>query len=308
MKNFSIKKTSLLLSGAFLLSVAFTSCGKDGNNDIILPPIGGYNNSDEVGEANLLAYWGFEGNGNEGKAGTAPTSGVRATYISGGVKGQALNLDSGYLYYASAIAPLTSNQPFTVSAWVQVTNNGGPGNPPVNNFPYSYFQSAIPGQLFGNITALVEAGQYKVASDTMVFKSIYKDMNGGTQDNINNNGIAGTEYLVVKKAGTSQWVNVVTTYNPAGGTGAQSIFRIYADSALVSNTNLNFENKGVNSFKYSANEIIIGGWYNNIPGKTVSTDTWTVPFTGKIDEIRVWNKLLTGAEITAIYQLGKAGR
>jgi hypothetical protein len=302
MKQKQIAIFSSCLAAVITAGVLFSGCDK--NNDIVIPPIGGYNNSDEVGAANLTGYWNMDGDGKESKSGATPTSSVGATYVSGGVKGQALSLTNGYLYYAANTAPLVTNQAFTVSAWVQVTNNGGVATGPAN-VPYSYFQSAIPGKLFGNITAIIEAGQYKSTSDTLVVKSIYQDQGGGTQDNINNYGNVA-DYKVVKKAGTSQWVHIVTTYNPTGGTGTQSIFRIYADSARVSNTG--FENKGTNNFKYTPGEIIIGGWYNNIPGKTVSTDTWTVPFNGKIDEIRVWNKLLPESDIVALYQLGKAGR
>ncbi len=292
-----------MLSTALL----FSACKKKTDDAAIpLDPINGYNNSDEVGAANLKAYWPLDGNGNESKTSTPPTTVSNVTYTAG-VKGQAGNFANGYLYYASAIGALTSNQPFTVSAWVQAKNTLVPGSTSVtDNHPYQYFQMAKPASLFGNVNCLIEAGQYLVASDTMTFKSIYSNAGGGTQDNINNYGIAGTEYKVVKKAGTSQWVHVVTTYNPAGGTGAQSIFRIYADAVLVSNTN--FENRGSNSFVYSPHEVIIGGWYNNIPGKTVTPDTWTTAFTGKIDEVRVWNKLLSTDEITALNNLGKAGR
>ena len=303
MKQKQIAIFSSCLAAVITAGVLFSGCDK--NNDIVIPPIGGYNNSDEVGAANLTGYWNLDGDGKESKSGANPTSSVGATYVSGGIKGQALSLTNGYLYYAANMAPLVTNQAFTVSAWVQVTNTGGAATGP-SNVPYQYFQSAIPGQLFGNFNGLIEAGQFKVASDTLVVKSIYKDLNGGTQDNLNNFGVVGTDFKVVKKAGTNQWVHVVTTYNPAGGTGAQSIFRIYADSALVSNKN--FENRGINSFKFTTGEVIIGGWYNNIPGKTVSTDTWTVPFNGKIDEVRVWNKLLPESDIVALYQLGKAGR
>ena len=297
-----VSKTFLAMAAVSLVIIG--SCKK--KEDATLPQIGGYNNSDEVAATNLVAYWDLDGSGNEKKTGTAPTASVNATYVPG-VKGQAVQLNAGYLFYASALGALTSNQPFTLSAWIQVANNGlAGGNPPANNFPYSYFQSTIPGQLFGNLTAMIEAGQYGTTSDTLVLKAIYKDFNGGTQDNINNYGIAGTEYNVVKKAGTNEWVHIVTTYNPAGGTGSQSIFRIYADTVLVSNTN--FENRGVNSFKYTAGSVIIGGWYNNIPGQTVTPDTWTQPFTGKIDEVRLFNKLLTADEIKAIWNLGKAGR
>lgn len=298
------KTTKIILAFTVVFLAVFTACKK--NKDVILPTIGGYNNSDEVGSANLKAYWALDGNGNESKSNTAPTSSAGVTYTTG-IKGQAASFLNGYLYYASAIGgALASNQPFTVSAWIQGTNNFlAGGTPPANNHPYQFFQMARPTQLFGNINLMYEAGAYGAASDTMFFKSLYSDA-GGLQDAVNNYGIAGTEYKVVKKAGTNQWVHVVTTYNPAGGTGAQSIFRIYADSTLVSNTN--FENRGTNSFVYTPHEIIIGGWYNNIPGKTVSADTWTTAFTGKIDEIRVYSKLLTEAEIVALYQLGKAGR
>lgn len=300
------KVTKSAIAIAALVLFSMESCKKK-NKDIVLPDINGYSSSDAVAPTSLVAYWPLDGSGNEKKTNTAPTSSVNASYITTGVKGQGLSLNSGYLYYASALGALTTNQGFTLSAWIQVANNGlAGGNPPANNFPYSYFQSTIAGQLFGNLTAMIEAGQYKTTSDTLIVKAIYKDFNGGTQDNLNNYGVPGTEINVVKKAGTSQWVHVVTTYNPAGGTGAQSIFRIYADSALVSN--INFENRGVNSFKYTAGEVIIGGWYNNIPGKTVSADTWTQPFKGSIDEIRLYNKLLTRDEITALYKLGKAGR
>jgi len=302
------KPILLNLGKAALLLMAFGtiySCDKD-NDDPDLPPIGGYNNSGEVAAANLVGYWSFDGNGNESKSGMAPTSAVGANYSAAGVKGQALTLTNGYLYYADDLAPLASNQPFTVSAWLQVTNTGDAPTPPVG-VPYNYFQSAVPGKLFGNFSGLVEAGHYKYSSDTLVLKSLYQDIDGGLQDNINRFG-NDADYKVVKKAGTGQWVHVVTTYNPNGGTGNQSIFRIYADSALVSNVGMNFENRGTKSFVYTPGEIIIGGWYNNIPGKEVSTDTWTVPFNGKIDEIRVFNKLLTEAEIIALYQLGKAGR
>ena len=78
MKKIAMKNVSLLLIGAFLFSVVFTSCKKK-NNDVQLPPIGGYNNSDEVGAANLVAYWNFDGNQNEIKSGTAATSSDRVT-------------------------------------------------------------------------------------------------------------------------------------------------------------------------------------------------------------------------------------
>jgi Concanavalin A-like lectin/glucanases superfamily len=296
-----------IVLGFGLIYTALTAGNCNKNDDDPLPPIGGYNNSDEVASANLKAYWSMNGSGAEVKSGTNPTSSAGVTFTNDGVKGQAATFNNGYLYYASAVGgALASNQPFSVSAWIQSANNFVPGgNPPANNHPLQYFQLARPNQLFGSINLLHEAGAYAVASDTMFLKSLYADA-GGLQDAVLCCGTAGVDYKVVKKAGTGKWVHVVTTYNPTGGTGTQSIFRIYADSAQVNNTL--FENRGSNSYVYTPHEVIIGGWYNNIPGKSVSADTWTTPFTGKIDEVRLYNKTLTPAEIIALYQLGKAGR
>ncbi len=295
----------LILACSLMATVIITGCDKD-NDDPALPPIGGYNNSDEVGAANLKANWTLDGTGNERISGTGPTGSAGVTYVAG-VRGQAANFNNGYLYYASAVGgPLASNQPFTVSAWIKTSNNGlAGGSPPANNHPWQYFQMARPGQLFGSINLLHEAGNYPTASDTMFLKSLYADA-GGLQDAVLCCGTAGVDYKVVKKAGTGQWVHVVTTYNPTGGTGTESIFRIYADSVQVNNTL--FENRGANSYVYTPHQIIIGGWYNNIPGLQVSGDTWTTPFVGMIDDVRVWNKTLTPAEIAALYKLGLAGR
>jgi hypothetical protein len=301
------KKSLLILfaSGCMAVSaMVLNGCSKD--DDVDLPPIGGYNNSDEVAATNLVGYWGFEGNGNEGKTGTAPTYSTGVTFGSGGVKGQGATFTNGVLYYASNLAALASNQPFTISFWVQVKNTGSSPTAPTNK-PYMFFQMARPNDIWGNVNIMAETGQFSYLSDTLFLKALYKDPGGGLQDAVTNYGVAGTDFQWVKKAGTGQWINVVTVYNPAGGpTSNESIFQIYADSVHVSN--VNFENRHAASFTFQPGEVIIGGWYNNIPNKAINADDWTVPFNGKMDEIRVWKKALTPAEISAIYQLGKAGR
>ena len=69
-----------------LVFTVFTAgdCNKD--EDPPLPQIGGYNNSNEVGAANLKAYWPLDGNATESKSGTAATAAVNVTYTTG-VKG-----------------------------------------------------------------------------------------------------------------------------------------------------------------------------------------------------------------------------
>ncbi len=72
MKQKQIATFSSCLAAVITAGVLFSGCDK--NNDIVIPPIGGYNNSDEVGAANLTGYWNLDGDGKESKSGANPTS------------------------------------------------------------------------------------------------------------------------------------------------------------------------------------------------------------------------------------------
>jgi hypothetical protein len=52
--------------------------------------------------------------------------------------------------------------------------------------------------------------------------------------------------------------------------------------------------------------LVLGGFLAKITG--ASTDSWQGNLTGQLDEVRIYNKALTDAEISALYQLEKAGR
>src|SRR5947207_13009131 len=82
----------VILTGAF-----FASCKK---KDTIAPPspIGGFNNSNEVGASNLKAHWTLDGSLNESISSTAPTTSAGTSFVTG-VKGQAVNLANGYILY-----------------------------------------------------------------------------------------------------------------------------------------------------------------------------------------------------------------
>ena len=99
--------------------VTFNSCKKSSTP---LPAIGGFDNADQVGASNMVAYWGFNGDVKESKSNTAPDYSLQNTFVTG-VKGQALNLNVGLLHYPT-ITALNTMASFTVSAWVKAANNG----------------------------------------------------------------------------------------------------------------------------------------------------------------------------------------
>ena len=121
-----MKTKTMKLSGyAFVitlgLGLAATSCSSDDSSSTPLPAIGGYANANEVGAADLVAYWPLNGSGVESKSSTAPDATVGASYEAG-AKGQGLKLNAGYMKFPSipALAAITGN--ITVSAWVKLTN------------------------------------------------------------------------------------------------------------------------------------------------------------------------------------------
>ncbi len=258
--------------------------------------IQGFDSSGQVAADRLVAYWSFDGNQNESISGIAPTSASNVSYIPGGVRGQAISLDSGYLYYATQIPALgASLHSFTILEWVQILNNG--------STPTMTFQLARPGNMWGNINFILETGQHPAddISDLTVHPS-YFDGNG-TQDNLNAGWAPDGEGTYFSPTiGANKWVQIGVTYDSAANN-----IQVWANGKRIGTTS--YQHRGDNYYKPDVpNEVIIGGWYNNIPGKEVTTDTWTVPMVGNIDEIRIYNAVLGAADILALYQLGAAGK
>jgi hypothetical protein len=290
MKRLSMRKVSLILAGTFLFSVAMTSCSKSSTSDVTLPPIGGYSSSDSVAANNLVAYWNFDGNKNEIKSGTAATSSDRDSYTSG-IKGQAIKLDSGYVFYNS-IPALNSMTAFSVSAWIQTQNSQAPG------YTSMVFQTTKPNSTFGNINLGVETGQRPAGNDTLTIHGWYADATG-LQDN--RNDPFGTPPVGVVLDTAGKWIHAVMTVDNSNPVN----FRLYANGVEIGAYN----NRGTNVYTpQTPSSVIIGGWINNIPGQPHTSDTWPHAFVGSIDQVRVYNKPLSADEISALYKLEKAGR
>lgn len=307
MKNLILYINSVILT---VLAVTFiSSCKKDGNPNK-LPSVStasyegkidGYNSSDEIYPQNLVAYWSFDGTKNEIKSNTAPTATANDALVEGGVKGQALNLTAGYLYYATQFNAFKTDalKSFTVSEWVQILNNGSKRT--------MIFQLARPGVFNGSLNFSLNTQNFPASNtDDLKIQPTFTTVGGGTQDNINtkrdNPGDPNYVPYLSPKIGANKWTHLLLTYD-----GSTGIFNIWADGIKIGA----FPNRGVgnNLFKsYEPGEVIIGANYNLIPGKTVSANMDFAAMTGKIDEIRVFNVAIPDAHIKALYNLGKAGK
>ncbi|MES2275032.1 MAG: LamG-like jellyroll fold domain-containing protein [Bacteroidota bacterium] len=304
-----MKFSKLYQSGSFLLlalaATMVSSCQKDGNpnklpsvsTDSYAGKVDGFNTSEEIYPTNLVAYWSFDNTTNEKLSSTAVTSAAGNTYITGGVRGQALALNNGYLYYASQfnafkVAALKS---FTVSAWVQILNNGSKKT--------MVFQLARPGIFNGNINFVLETNaRAATVTDAITIHPTFTGQNGGTQDNLNASN--GTFLFQSPKIGANVWAHMVITYDATTG-----IFQIWGNGVKIGVPA--YQSRGTGTSLYNSfepSEVIFGGNYNVIPGKTVSTDTSFGAMTGSIDEVRIYNTILPDAYIISLYKLGLAGK
>ncbi|GAB4027119.1 hypothetical protein GCM10028809_11870 [Spirosoma gilvum] len=291
------------------MSTVFTSCKKD-DGGTTLPPIGGYNTSNDVASTNLLAHWTFDGTNNEDKSGTAPSNSSNASFTTG-PKGQALQLNAGYVLYPtiSSLSSTSAIPSVTVSAWINTANNGKTAS---SVFALTQALATQGDWNQGPINMYLETGRPTTKGDTLALHSAFHTYSGGNYslggDNINDYGTAGTDFQILKTKNT--WVHYVMVYDGAG-----SNIDLYANGVLVSNKN--FRNRttgtpavGIGPITLSTpTQVLIGGWPNAATGYTKSTtQTWQGLYTGGIDEVRVYNKALSGTDIGYLYQLESAGR
>jgi hypothetical protein len=288
----------LFIAGSLFLF----SCKKDGNpNDLpdVSPDnyagkIDGYDSSGQIFPANLIAYWSFDDTKAEIKSGKTPTQTANDAFVAGGVRGKAISLNGGFLYYATQFDAFKTDalKSFTISMWVQILNNGSKKT--------QIFQLARPGMLNGNIDFILDT-EISPATNTnhIRVRGYFATVGGGRQDNVNAFGSQNLSPTI----GANKWTHLLLTYDISTG-----VFNIWGDGIKIGN----FSNRGTaaNSlFKsWEPNEVIIGGNYNTIPGKAVNTNVDFAPMTGQIDEIRIFNRTLPDAHIVALYNLGKAGK
>lgn len=284
------KLTAKLFAGLLAGTMLFSSCKK---SDETLPTIDGYNNADEVAATNLMAHWGFEDSGKETKSGATPVETKNASYAAG-IKGKALSLASGFLAY-NAISNLNALASTTMSAWVNISNNG--------NTPSCFLTLTRPNEWAGNLNLMAETGWKKSTNDTLVVKGLLvtkKTAGDSWQDTRNEPSKGGVQ---ANKVAGKGFFHLVMTYDAASAN-----FKMYVNGVKVSNPEWELRdggNLGALVFA-SPTKPVIGAWGSNVTGQT--SESWQAPMTGLLDEMRVYNKALTDGEILSLYKLESAGR
>lgn len=298
-----MKKTInyLFASAAVVALVALGSCSDDDK----LPAIDGYNNSDEVASDNLVANWTFDGVNTEDISGATPLAGAAGTFGTVGFEagriGQALKLTKGALVYPTIAGLNTADAlgNFTVSIWVKAKNNKKTATPSATAlFALLYSED---DDIWGNINMLAETAAHLPSSDTLLLKPLLKTLlsGGGTslQDNISAvNGDKGKHFL-----GAQDWAHFVARWN-----GSTHQFEIFANGQNVGAYSDRGDTPAL-KMRIPAQAVFGSLAYNDI-GFENAPDRGIPLATASIDDVRIFNTNLTDAEITALFNLGSAGR
>lgn len=297
--------TNKFLGCSIALGLTLTmivSCESE-NNNTVLSPIGGYNSADEIGADDLVGYWPFNGDGTEVKSNTSPSATVGATYEDA-IKGKGITFTNGYLAYPEIEAMGSTIPNMSISLWGKFYNNGVEGHSTM------VFSLDRPGNWAGNMNLMAETGLQPTTSDTLTIKGLVqiKKEDGTVNEQEITNKIKATEeemadgHTPFANRNSGVWAHYVLTWEESTGS-----FKIYANGIKISNAKFESKNEGnalpLNFF--TPTKPIIGTYSTVVSG---IEETWQQSMTGQLDEIRVWKKALSATEITALYELEKAGR
>jgi hypothetical protein len=266
-------KKNIILSSVLALSGFMMSC-----QDMERPALGEYQ-TDEPIVGDLKFFAPFDGDYVEDMK-KSIGKGVGASFVTG-VKGQAVELDGGA---NSIVSMRTTNDfknatSFTVSYWLKSEAPKKTGS----QFPWS--NPTTSGEWPGaNTFQLIEdAGQSN--NGLMATKFV---VHGNWLEFVGANRIAGVM--------DNQWHHWVLTYNET-----TSLMTVFVDGKKQTLTKL--VTNGANPYGKAdlskSTKFVIGGPPHSALGTT--PDSWMTTFKGGVDQFRMYNKVLSDSEITALF-------
>jgi hypothetical protein len=270
----------LFLGTAMLTGFYMTSCDDNNNNgtDKVDPST--------IATANLVAYFPFNDSPTETIANLTPTAQPNVTYVAGR-RGKAYQgADNARLLYTlptnSKLKTLTS---FSIAMWFKSPLVTGDPEPTI-------FQIGKSDDLYwGNLTLALN--RLSATADSLQLKAFF--LKTGVSWSGQHVSYSNTMFQV------NQWMHLVYQYD-----GATSKYMIYKDGVKVV-TNAGIEDRkageagpALGNLSFDKADVInIGAWRPKSEG--TATDAWMGWFKGNLDELRVYDKALTAAEVKSLY-------
>ncbi|MBZ4189140.1 LamG domain-containing protein [Niabella beijingensis] len=275
---------------AALLWIAMYSCTKVNRDDDFppgdVPPVaGGYTAADQVAPANLVGYWSFDGDVKDGVTGSSGTN--HGMTFSEGIKGQALTGSAPENKpYATAVASdaIKNLKAYTISLWVNTPQNVG---------ATGLVSIGHQSEFWANVNIFLDNGPAGVAR----FKTIFRNNNNTPANYQADNGNQDVPTAF------NNWTNYIITYDSLG------VVKSYVNGSLMATKTgtpvpdqPQFSNVG---------PIVFGALhFMTVPSSTTGSagESWAGYLSGKLDEVRIFNKALTAIEVSAIAILERRGK
>ena len=271
--NYKIKiiKNSLLV---LVASIAFTACNK-----LDRPALGDYPKDANAPGGPLKFYAAFDGttsnplmNAVDSVRANFPTDNPLASVD--GVKGKGIKGDGAKAIKYPSANDFKGSTSCTIAMWVNNT---------VNSNTELYFSLATK-DFWHHSAAFLLVENAK--ADACTFKFALQD-----------HWVEYTNQSFKKPLLDGQWHHLAFTYDETS-----SSIKVYFDGAevpLPANAAANFAGVGKLTLQNATN-LVVGGW-NKHAGVEGPTDGWISAFTGKMDQFRLYGKVLSASEVLALY-------
>jgi len=278
-----------LLTAVVLTVVVILACTKAERSDDfpvgdVPPTAGGFTASSQVAATNLVAYWNFNGDLKDSVSGTTGTN--KGMTFSQGLKGQALQgAAAANKAYATAVPSdaVKNLKAYTISFWVNTPQNVG---------ATGLVSIGHTSEFWANVNIFLDNG----AAGTAVFKTIFRN---NTNTPANYQADNGTQNSTTA---FNNWTNYIITYDTSG------VVKSYLNGSLVT-TKTGAPKPVVAQFS-NIGPIVFGALhFMTIPSSTsgATDQPWAGYLSGKLDEVRIYNKALTEIEVSALSILERRG-
>ncbi len=273
-----------------ITSIGLSSCVKKFDPSSYAPPlnINGYTSANQIAPTNLVARWGFNGDLKDSLASTTATA--VGTSFSPGLLGQALQGANNAYALSDVPTAIQNLHSFTFSIWVNMpeNTNGAVGLMDIDNN-----QSGGPG-FWGSMAIFFDNGG---TANTGVLK--IHAFNIAESPNGIDGWLGG--YTVNNPWGG--WINVAVTYDDSTST-----FVVYYNGSALATSQV----AGFAPLNWTAAKKMVFGTlqFQTTPSLTANTgsQSWASYQVGATDEVRVYNRALTGVEVSSLVALERRGK
>lgn len=300
MKNNTIIK---YFSAVLILGAVITSCEDSIDKDnpaIPYASIGGYDNSDDVAQDNLISKISFDNTTLvDSKSGVTNSTPTNVNYEAG-IKGNAYKGSTNtFVSYNDVSDKIKNLKSITQSMWIKTSQHTGGAQ--------CLFMIPKTTDFWGNIFVLIEGA----TDGKMLLKfHIQKDVTPPVTWSGQFIETGGTNKL---EGMYDKWKHLVWSYD-----GTTSTFALYVDGVLVplpDSITKRFTNDPAqgglplgNLSNSNVSKFVLGGFQQHLGAPWSNPDGWMLKYTGLMDEFRMYDKALSSSEINALYKLEKDNR